>query len=173
MKQGYWYYIHRYGVKSVFVRCAIIILLVLVFPCALFMDWVHSFYAGYMRKDIANAYQYALEKSREALDIQLSEAVNMSDALIYNTELMAFPGYAKMDRIDYNTLRGTVQIERDLSSALTLQKMIQSIYVYYESVGLVCSTKCGSKPIENFSDLSWKNACDSLMWIGKRILFIV
>lgn len=161
MKQGYWYYIHQYGVKSVFVRCAIIILLVLVFPCALFMDWVHSFYAGYMRKDIANAYQYALEKSREALDIQLSEAVNMSDALIYNTELMAFPGYAKMDRIDYNTLRGTVQIERDLSSALTLQKMIQSIYVYYESVGLVCSTKCGSKPIENFSDLSWKNACDS------------
>ena len=161
MKQGYWYYIHRYGVKSVFVRCAIIILLVLVFPCALFMDWVHSFYAGYMRKDIANAYQYALGKSREALDIQLSEAVNMSDALIYNTELMAFPGYAKMDRIDYNTLRGTVQIERDLSSALTLQKMIQSIYVYYESVGLVCSTKCGSKPIENFSDLSWKNACDS------------
>ncbi len=160
MKQGYWYYIHRYGVKSVFVRCAIIILLVLVLPCALFMGWIHSFYAGYMRKDIANAYQYALEKSREALDIQLSEAVNMSDALIYNTELMAFPKYAKMNLIDYNTLYGTVQIERDLSSALTLQKMVQSIYVYYESVGLVCSTKYGSKPVENFRDLSWKSACD-------------
>ena len=162
MKHGYFYYIRRYGVKSIFVRCAIIILLLLVVPFALFMSGIHSFYAGYMRKDIAKAYQYALEKSREALDIQLSEAVNMSDAMIYNTELMAFAQYAKMNRIDYSTLRGTVQIERDLSSALTLQKMVQSIYVYYESVGLVCSTKYGSKPIQNFKDLSWKDTCDAI-----------
>ena len=145
MKHGYFYYIRRYGVKSIFVRCAIIILLLLVVPFALFMSGIHSFYAGYMRKDIAKAYQYALEKSREALDIQLSEAVNMSDAMIYNTELMAFAQYAKMNRI-----------------ALTLQKMVQSIYVYYESVGLVCSTKYGSKPIQNFKDLSWKDTCDAI-----------
>ena len=162
MKHGYFYYIRRYGVKSIFVRCAIIILLLLVVPFALFMSGIHSFYAGYMRKDIAKAYQYALEKSREALDIQLSEAVNMSDAMIYNTELMAFAQYANMNRIEYSTLRGTVQIVRDLSSALTLQKMVQSIYVYYESVGLVCSTKYGSKPIQNFKDLSWKDTCDAI-----------
>ena len=162
MKQGYWYYIRHYGIKSVFVRCAIIILLALVLPCALLMGMIHSFYAGYMRKDMENAYQYALEKSREALDIQLSEAVNMSDSLIFNTELMLFPKYAKMNRIDYNTLQGTVKIERDLSSALPLQKMVQSIYVYYESVGLVCSTEYGSKPLENFRDLSWKSAYDSI-----------
>ena len=59
MKHGYFYYIRRYGVKSIFVRCAIIILLLLVVPFALFMSGIHSFYAGYMRKDIAKAYRSA------------------------------------------------------------------------------------------------------------------
>ncbi len=162
MMKGFWYYIRRYGAKSIFARCALIILAVLVLPCTLFMSWIYSFYSGYMRNDIANAYLYSLEKSREALDIQLSEAKNLSDSLIYNTELAAFPKYAKMNRIDYSTLLGTVKIERDLSSALILQNLIDSIYVYYETVGLICSTKYGSKPVENFLDVSWLDEYDQI-----------
>lgn len=139
-----WSYIRHYKFNSILLRNFILIMTMIIVPLVGISVYVYEHNDANMRAEIERSAENELARTRDSVDMILSEAERLSVRIKSDPDVMLFLSEELSSPLKYNEAVRIARIQQVLQTVLLTGSYIDSIYVYSEYNDFLLKTESGS-----------------------------
>lgn len=168
-KNGIWRFIKDYKYNSVFFKNFIVVLMVIILPLGSFSILSYYYNCNTARKEIIYSNASILSKIKDIVDLQLSQAEQITLRFAADKDVSAFLQYTPEELNKYISINNINSIENMLNLLMATISSVDSVFIYGDQCDYVVSLS-ESGALQKISHKEWydcyqKNKYSKDFWI--------
>lgn len=139
-----WSYIRHYKFKSILLRNFILIMTMIIVPLVGISVYVYEHNDANLRAEIERSAENGLARTRDSVDMILSEAERLSVRIKSDPDVMLFLSEGLSSPLNYNEALRIARIQQVLQTVQLTSTYIDSIFVYSQYNDFLLTADSGS-----------------------------